>query len=126
MRVETVLLDCLIIEPTLFSDSRGFFLESFNQKTFNSLVGKNVIFAQDNHSKSARNVLRGLHYQTEKVQGKLVRVVAGSILDAAIDLRFGSPTFGKHYLVRLSAENKKQFWIPPGFAHGFLVESGNI
>ena len=123
MRVEKVLSDCLVIEPTVFSDSRGFFLESFNQKIFNTLTGETVTFIQDNHSRSARNVLRGLHYQTEMVQGKLVRVVSGSVLDAAVDLRLGSPTFGKHYLVRLSAENKKQFWIPPGLAHGFLVES---
>lgn len=114
----------LLIEPKVFGDERGFFYESFNQKNFNDATGLDVQFVQDNHSKSAKNVLRGLHYQlSPKAQGKLVRVVAGEVFDVAVDIRQGSPTFGTWVGQRLSAENKRQMWIPPGFAHGFLVLS---
>lgn len=120
--IPTSLPGALILEPKVFGDARGFFLESFNARTFASLTGCGDAFVQDNHSRSARNVLRGLHYQLPpKAQGKLVRVVAGEILDVAVDIRRSSPTFGKSEAIRLSAENKRQLWIPPGFAHGFLV-----
>ncbi len=112
-----------MIEPKVFGDDRGFFFESFNQRRFNELVDREVEFVQDNHSKSACNVLRGLHYQIRQAQGKLVRAVAGEVLDVALDLRKSSPTFGQHYSVRLSAENKRMLWIPEGFAHGFVVLS---
>jgi len=115
--------DVLLIEPKVFGDDRGFFFESFNQKAFKEATGLNVSFVQDNHSKSAKNVLRGLHYQIEQPQGKLVRVTHGEVFDAAVDIRKGSKTYGQWVGLILSAENKKQLWIPPGFAHGFLTLS---
>lgn len=115
--------DVLRIEPRVFSDDRGFFFESFHQLRFEEAIGRKVDFVQDNHSKSARNVLRGLHYQVRQTQGKLVRVVTGSVFDVAVDLRRSSPTFGHWVGEILSAENKVQLWIPEGFAHGFLVMS---
>lgn len=116
--------DVLIIEPKVFGDDRGFFFESFNQKAFNEAVGQEITFVQDNHSKSAKNVLRGLHYQLPpKAQGKLVRVIQGEVFDVAVDLRKGSKTYGQWVGEIISAENKKQMWIPPGFAHGFLTLS---
>jgi dTDP-4-dehydrorhamnose 3,5-epimerase len=121
--VPTAIPDLLIIEPTVFGDARGFFFESFNQKSFVALTGVDVNFVQDNHSRSARHVLRGLHYQIQQPQGKLVRVVAGEVWDIAVDIRKGSPTFGKWEGIRLSADNKRMLWIPPGFAHGFVVLS---
>ena len=119
--VKTAIPEVLILEPKVFGDDRGFFFESFNQQTFQKLTGINAQFVQDNHSKSAANVLRGLHYQIEQAQGKLVRVSAGEVFDVAVDIRRQSSTFGKWVGVVLSAENKRQLWIPPGFAHGFLV-----
>jgi dTDP-4-dehydrorhamnose 3,5-epimerase len=119
----TTLPGLLILEPKVFGDSRGFFMESFNARTFRELTGLDVDFVQDNHSRSARGVLRGLHYQIQQAQGKLVRVVRGSVFDVAVDLRKSSPTFGKWEGVELSEENQRQLWIPPGFAHGFLVTS---
>ena len=119
----TQIPDVLIIEPKVFGDERGFFFESFNLKAFREATGLDVDFVQDNHSKSAKNVLRGLHYQIEQPQGKLVRVVQGEVYDAVVDIRKGSKTFGKWSGVHLSADNKKHLWIPPGFAHGFLVIS---
>ncbi len=116
--------DVLIIEPQVFTDGRGYFFESFNERDFLSSVGVKVQFVQDNHSMSTRSVLRGLHYQTEQTQGKLVRVVNGAVFDVTVDLRQSSKTFGQWVGVELSAENKKQLWVPPGFAHGFLVLSG--
>ncbi|MCL9647637.1 dTDP-4-dehydrorhamnose 3,5-epimerase [Pantoea eucrina] len=122
--IKTEIEDVLILEPKVFGDERGFFMESFNQKKFNEIVGREINFVQDNHSKSAKGVLRGLHYQTEPfAQGKLVRCVAGEVFDVAVDIRQSSPTFGKWVGVNLSAENKRQLWIPEGFAHGFLVLS---
>ena len=115
--------EVLRIEPRVFGDERGFFFESFRQDRFEQAVGRKVTFVQDNHSKSARNVLRGLHYQLRQSQGKLVRVVAGSVFDVAVDLRRSSPTFGKWIGEILSAENKVQLWVPEGFAHGFVVLS---
>lgn len=115
--------DILLIEPKVFGDSRGFFFESFNQNAFRAASGLDVQFVQDNHSKSARHVLRGLHYQIRQAQGKLVRVVQGAVFDVAVDLRTGSKTFGQWVGETLSADNKKQLWIPPGFAHGFLTLS---
>lgn len=116
--------DVVLIEPKVFGDERGFFFESFNQQKFNAATGLSVDFVQDNHSKSAKNVLRGLHYQLPpKAQGKLVRVIAGEVFDVAVDIRHSSPTFGKWVAEILTAENKRQLWIPPGFAHGFLVLS---
>ncbi|MGL5777268.1 dTDP-4-dehydrorhamnose 3,5-epimerase [Cetobacterium sp.] len=123
-RVETGIKDLIVIEPTVFGDNRGFFMESYSKKDF-SEIGMDVEFVQDNHSKSKKGVLRGLHFQTQHVQGKLVRVTAGAVLDVAVDLRKDSPTFGKHYLVELTADNKKMFYIPPGFAHGFLTLEDN-
>lgn len=123
-RVETGIKDLIIIEPTVFGDNRGFFMESYSKKDFFE-IGMDIEFVQDNHSKSKKGVLRGLHFQTQHVQGKLVRVTAGSVLDVAVDLRKDSPTFGKHYLVELTADNKKMFYIPPGFAHGFLTLEDN-
>jgi dTDP-4-dehydrorhamnose 3,5-epimerase len=119
--VKTSIPDVLILEPKVFCDDRGFFFESFNQQNFQKLTGIKVNFVQDNHSKSAGNVLRGLHYQIEHAQGKLVRVVAGEVFDVSVDVRRHSATFGKWVGVVLSAVNKRQLWIPPGFAHGFLV-----
>jgi dTDP-4-dehydrorhamnose 3,5-epimerase len=121
--IKTAIPEVLIIEPKVFGDDRGFFFESFNQAQFEEAVGRKVNFVQDNHSKSVKNVLRGLHYQIQQPQGKLVRVVQGAVLDVAVDIRKSSPTFGQHVAVELSAENKKQMWVPEGFAHGFLVAS---
>lgn len=121
--VHTAIPDVLIIEPKVFGDDRGFFFESFNQRRFTELTGVAEAFVQDNHSKSARNVLRGLHYQIRQPQGKLVRVIAGEVLDIAVDVRKSSAAFGKWVGVNLSAENKKMLWIPKGFAHGFVVLS---
>ena len=123
--VQTAIPDLLILEPKVFGDDRGFFFESFNQQTFQNLTGVNAQFVQDNHSKSAANVLRGLHYQIEQAQGKLVRVTAGEVFDVAVDIRRQSATFGKWVGVLLSAENKRQLWVPPGFAHGFVVLKDN-
>ena len=115
--------DVLLIEPTVHGDDRGFFFESFNQARFNAAVGRDIEFVQDNHSKSEKGVLRGLHYQIRQPQGKLVRVVEGAVFDVAVDMRKKSPTFGKWVGEILSADNKRQLWIPSGFAHGFLVLS---
>lgn len=115
--------DVLLIEPKVFGDERGFFFESFNQRVFREATGLTVDFVQDNHSRSARNVLRGLHYQIRQPQGKLVRVVAGEVFDVAVDIRRNSPTFGRWVGEMLSADNKKQLWLPPGMAHGFVVLS---
>lgn len=115
--------DVLLIEPKVFGDDRGFFFESFNRRAFHEATGLNVDFVQDNHSKSARNVLRGLHYQVGQPQGKLVRVTQGEVFDVAVDIRKGSPTYGQWVGEILSAENKKQLWIPAGLAHGFVVLS---
>ncbi|OXI89567.1 dTDP-4-dehydrorhamnose 3,5-epimerase [Burkholderia sp. AU31652] len=123
--VDTNIPDLKIIEPKVFGDERGFFFESFNQKKFVEAIGRDVVFVQDNHSKSAKNVLRGLHYQIQHTQAKLVRVVSGEVYDVAVDLRRSSPTFGQWVGVTLSAENNRQFWIPEGFAHGFVVTSGS-
>jgi dTDP-4-dehydrorhamnose 3,5-epimerase len=121
--IKTDIPDVLIIEPKAFGDERGFFFESYNERAFAEATGVNTRFVQDNHSRSARNVLRGLHYQIHQPQGKLVRVSAGEVFDVAVDIRRGSPTFGKHVATRLSAANKRSMWIPVGFAHGFLVTS---
>ncbi len=115
--------DVLIIEPKVFGDQRGFFFESFNQEAFNHVTGLNVNFVQDNHSRSAKGVLRGLHYQIQQPQGKLVRVASGKVLDVVVDIRRSSHTFGKSVSVLLTGENHKQLWMPPGFAHGFVVLS---
>ena len=119
----TSLSGVFILEPKVFGDTRGFFYESFNARRFAELTDITTPFVQDNHSKSARHVLRGLHYQIEQAQGKLVRAVAGEVLDVAVDIRRSSPTFGQVETVILSAENKRMLWIPPGFAHGFVVLS---
>lgn len=119
----TTLPDVLVIEPPVFGDSRGFFLESFNQRNFNAATGTDVGFVQDNHSRSAHHVLRGLHYQVGKPQGKLIRVLQGAIFDVVVDLRRSSPTFGHWLGMTLDAQHHKQLWIPAGFAHGFLVLS---
>ena len=122
--VDTAITDVKIIEPAVFGDERGFFFESFNQAKFNQAVGCDVQFVQDNHSRSSKGVLRGLHYQLPPhPQGKLVRCVVGEVFDVAVDIRKSSPTFGQWVGVYLSAENKRQLWIPPGFAHGFLTLS---
>ena len=121
--IPTVIPDVLIIEPKVFGDERGFFFESFNRRQFADLIGRDVDFVQDNHSRSGRNVLRGLHYQIQQPQGKLVRVVQGAVFDVAVDIRRSSPTFGQHIGVELSAENKRMLWVPEGFAHGFVVLS---
>ena len=121
--IPTEIPDVLIIEPQVYGDDRGFFLESFNQKDFREKTGVNTTFVQDNHSMSLKNVLRGLHYQIRNPQGKLVRVVSGSVFDVAVDARKSSPTFGQWVGCILSAENKRIFWVPEGFAHGFLVLS---
>ena len=121
---ETKLKDCFIIEPTVFNDDRGYFFESFNSKRFNEAIGRAVNFVQDNQSYSTRGVIRALHYQVgTSAQAKLVRVLRGTVLDVAVDLRPGSPTFGQHFSIELSADNKKQLFIPRGFAHGFSVQS---
>jgi dTDP-4-dehydrorhamnose 3,5-epimerase len=119
----TSIPDVLVIEPKVFGDERGFFYESFNQKAFNEATGLNETFVQDNHSRSAKGVLRGLHYQIQQPQGKLVRVVRGAVFDVAVDIRKSSATFGQWVGVELSEENHKQLWVPAGFAHGFLVLS---
>lgn len=119
----TTIPDVLVLEPTIYEDARGFFFESFNQKRFDDAVGRSIRFVQDNHSRSVKNVLRGLHYQIRRPQGKLVRVVLGEVFDVAVDLRRSSPTFGKYASGVLSATNKTQLWIPEGFAHAFLVLS---
>lgn len=121
--VDTAIPDVKIIEPTVFGDERGFFFESFNARRFNELLGIDVAFVQDNHSRSVKNVLRGLHYQLHQPQGKLVRVAVGEVWDVAVDIRRGSPSFGTWVGITLSAANKRQLWIPAGFAHGFLVTS---
>lgn len=119
--IDTSIQEVKIFEPRLFRDNRGHFFESFNQQNFNAAIGEEIIFVQDNESISAKNVLRGLHFQSPPfAQGKLVRVAQGRVLDVAVDIRKGSKTYGQHVAVELSAENKKQLWIPPGFAHGFL------
>ncbi|MGR9052135.1 MAG: dTDP-4-dehydrorhamnose 3,5-epimerase [Gammaproteobacteria bacterium] len=121
--IPTAIADVIILEPKVYGDDRGFFFESFNQSVFTALTGIQADFVQDNHSKSVKNVLRGLHYQISQPQGKLVRVVAGEVFDVAVDLRKRSPSFGKWVGEYLSGDNKKQLWIPEGFAHGFLVLS---
>ncbi len=124
MKVQaTEIQDVFVIEPTVFGDERGFFYESFNQRNWQQQTGLTTSFVQDNHSRSCKGVLRGLHYQIQQPQGKLVRVVAGEVFDVAVDLRKSSPTFGKWVGRYLSAENKKMLWIPEGFAHGFVVLS---
>ncbi|WP_313462043.1 dTDP-4-dehydrorhamnose 3,5-epimerase [Pseudomonas nitroreducens] len=115
--------DVVLFEPRVFGDERGFFFESFNQKVFDEVVGRPVTFVQDNHSRSIKGVLRGLHYQVQQPQGKLVRVVQGEVFDVAVDIRRGSPTFGQWVGAHLSADNKHQLWVPEGFAHGFVVLS---
>ena len=119
----TAIPDVLIIEPKVFGDARGFFYESFNGRAFDEAVGRHVEFVQDNHSRSSKGVLRGLHYQIQQPQGKLVRVARGAVFDVAVDVRKSSPTFGKWVGVELSEDSHKQLWVPPGFAHGFLVLS---
>ena len=119
----TAIADVLIIEPKVFGDARGFFFESFNQKAFMAATGQDVHFVQDNHSRSSRGVLRGLHYQLQQPQGKLVRVVRGAVFDVAVDIRQGSRTYGKWVGVELSEDKHQQLWVPPGLAHGFLVLS---
>ena len=124
MQIErTAIPEVLILEPQVFGDARGFFFESFNQRRWREATGLATTFVQENHSRSVRGVLRGLHYQIRQPQGKLVRVISGEVFDVAVDLRRGSATFGKWVGVYLSAENKKQFWIPEGFGHGFVVLS---
>jgi dTDP-4-dehydrorhamnose 3,5-epimerase len=121
--VKTKLSECVIIQPKVFGDARGFFLETFQAEKYADLAGINLPFVQDNHSRSSKGVLRGLHFQKSKPQGKLVRVVSGEVYDVAVDIRQTSPTFGQWEAVILSEENKTQFWVPPGFAHGFVVLS---
>jgi dTDP-4-dehydrorhamnose 3,5-epimerase len=121
--IPTALPEVLILEPKVFGDERGFFMESWNARTFAEATGLDVTFVQDNHSRSAKNVLRGIHYQVVKPQGKLVRAVAGAVFDVAVDLRRSSPSFGRWVGIELSAENKRQLWVPPGFGHAFLVLS---
>ena len=121
--IPTAIPDVLVIEPAVFGDARGFFYESWNQRAFDAAVGRDVRFVQDNHSCSGRGVLRGLHYQLQNAQGKLVRVTEGAVFDVAVDLRRSSPTFGRWVGETLSEENKRMLWIPEGFAHGFLVTS---
>ena len=120
---QTPLEGVLVLEPKVFGDARGFFFESFNARDFEQATGVKETFVQDNHSKSAKGVLRGLHYQVQHAQGKLVRMTQGAVFDVAVDIRKGSPTFGQWFGLELSAENKKQVWMPPGMAHGFLVTS---
>ena len=121
--IETGIAGLLVLEPKVFGDARGFFMESFNARTFAEVTGLTLDFVQDNHSRSGRGVLRGLHYQVRQPQGKLVRVSQGRVFDVAVDLRRSSPTFGQWYGVELSGENHRQFWVPAGFAHGFYVLS---
>jgi dTDP-4-dehydrorhamnose 3,5-epimerase len=121
--IKTTIPDVIILEPNVFGDDRGFFYESFNQSNFEAGIGRKVTFVQDNHSKSIKNVLRGLHYQIKQPQGKLVRVTLGEVFDVAVDIRKSSPTFGQWVGVILSAKNKKQLWVPEGFAHGFVTLS---
>lgn len=121
--IKTEIPDVLILEPKVFGDSRGFFIETFNQRIWDQSIGFKCQWVQDNHSRSPRGVLRGLHYQIRQTQGKLVRVVNGAVFDVAVDLRKSSPTFGQHVAALLSGENKRMMWVPPGFAHGFLVVS---
>ena len=121
--IRTEIPDVLILEPKVFGDERGFFFESYNKNTFREATGLDVEFVQDNHSRSRRGVLRGLHYQLRQAQGKIVRVIAGEVFDVALDIRRGSPTFGKAVSFQLDAASKRLAWIPPGFAHGFLVVS---
>ncbi|ABG50660.1 dTDP-4-dehydrorhamnose 3,5-epimerase [Trichodesmium erythraeum IMS101] len=121
--IQTEIPEVLLIEPKVFGDERGFFMESFNQRNFSEKTGVNLEFVQDNHSRSSQGVLRGLHYQIQQAQGKLLRVVLGEIFDVAVDIRKNSPNFGKWVGYLLSAENKRQLWVPPGFAHGFFVVS---
>jgi len=123
--VQTPIEGLVVLEPRVFGDERGFFMESYNQRLFQELTGSAPAFVQDNHSRSAQGVLRGLHYQVRQVQGKLVRVVQGAVFDVAVDLRRASATFGRWFGVELSADNKRQLWVPPGFAHGFLVLSAS-
>ncbi|MCW8886532.1 MAG: dTDP-4-dehydrorhamnose 3,5-epimerase [Motiliproteus sp.] len=123
--VDTDIPEVKIIEPTIFEDARGFFFESFNEKVFSELIGSNVFFVQDNHSCSVQGILRGMHYQVQKPQGKLVRVINGSICDVVVDLRKKSNTYLKYVMVRLSSRNKRMLWAPEGFAHGFMVLSEN-
>jgi dTDP-4-dehydrorhamnose 3,5-epimerase len=120
---KTAIPDVLVIEPKVFGDVRGFFMESFNRKAFDEAVGRHVEFAQDNHSRSTKGVLRGLHYQIQQTQGKLVRVARGAVFDVAVDIRKSSPTFGEWVGVELTEDNHKQLWVPEGLAHGFLVLS---
>jgi len=121
--IKTGIEDVLVIEPKIFGDERGFFFESFNRKVWRELTGLDKSFVQDNHSRSGKNVLRGLHYQIQQPQGKLVRAIRGSVFDVAVDIRRSSPSFGRWVGMELSEENKRQMWIPEGFAHGFLVLS---
>jgi len=121
--IRTRIPEVLVLEPKVFGDARGFFFESFNQQAFDEACGTGFQFVQDNHSRSARNVLRGLHYQIQQPQGKLVRVVRGAVFDVAVDIRRASATFGQWVGMELSEENQRQMWVPPGFAHGFLVLS---
>jgi dTDP-4-dehydrorhamnose 3,5-epimerase len=124
MKVQTTAIsDVFVLEPVVFGDDRGFFFESFNQQTWQNETGLITRFVQENHSRSARNVLRGLHYQVQQTQAKLVRVIVGEVFDVAVDIRRSSPTFGRWVGQHLSADNKKQFWVPEGFAHGFVVLS---
>jgi dTDP-4-dehydrorhamnose 3,5-epimerase len=121
--VEKALNGVVLLEPKVFGDERGFFMETFNERVFRELTGVTLDFVQDNHSRSARNVLRGLHYQIQQPQGKLVRAVSGSVFDVAVDMRRSSPTYGQWFGAELTAQNKRQLWVPPGFAHGFVVMS---
>ena len=121
--IETSIPGVLILEPRVFGDARGFFFESFNQRVFDELTGTNYSFVQDNHSRSAKGVLRGMHFQTQQAQGKLVRVVRGQVFDVAVDIRKDSPAYGQWFGLELSEDNQRMLWIPPGLAHGFLVLS---
>ncbi|AXF85219.1 dTDP-4-dehydrorhamnose 3,5-epimerase [Ephemeroptericola cinctiostellae] len=121
--IDTIIPEVKIIEPAVFGDARGFFFESFNEQKFQAATHVNLPFVQDNHSRSSKGVLRGLHYQIERAQGKLVRVVSGAVIDVAVDLRRSSPTFKQWVAVELSADNHRQLWVPPGFGHGFVVIS---
>lgn len=123
--IKTTIPDLFIFEPKVFDDGRGFFFESFNHVKFEEAIGRKINFVQDNHSKSSKGVLRGLHYQIQQPQGKLVRVIQGEVFDVVVDIRKSSPTFGKWMGIALSAENKKQLWVPEGFAHGFVTLSEN-
>jgi dTDP-4-dehydrorhamnose 3,5-epimerase len=125
-QVLTAISGVFVVEPTVYGDARGAFFESWNQRGFDALVGREVRFVQDNHSISTKNVLRGLHYQVKQAQGKLVRVVAGEVFDVVVDLRRSSPTFGRWVGERLSAENRRMLWVPEGFAHGFVVLSDRV